>query len=202
MNFIHKKYDLFRWHLYFVLLAGLHLFIFNEQVTAQPFWQPSSGPSGGFVSDIQVNPSDGVLYALVNASPAVLYRSDDTGMNWQRLPEIPASAFALTAAVVHHKVPAARSRFGYFRSRCTLEGRSKAIVSMLAGTQDGLSTESSYALRVLPSGVVRGIRDTLGGDPAGIRRSGAIVVGLVTTTASYARARGRLALHRRGEGAA
>lgn len=102
------------------------------------------------------------------------------------------------AAVVRHKVPATRSTFAYFRSRCVLEGRSKAIVSTLTGTQDGLSTESSYAVKVLPAGVLRGIVDSLRGDPGGIRRSGAIVVGFATTAASYARARARLARGTRG----
>jgi glycosyltransferase involved in cell wall biosynthesis len=97
------------------------------------------------------------------------------------------------AAVVHHKVPASRGRFRYFTSRCWLEGTSKAIISRLVGTEQGLSTETTYTLKVLPSGVLRGIADTVRGDPAGIRRSGAIVVGVGTTTVSYVGARLRLA---------
>lgn len=101
------------------------------------------------------------------------------------------------AAIVHHKVPVSRSLFRYYRSRCTLEGQSKAMVSLLTGTQDGLSAESSYTLRVLPSGVLRGVVDTLHGDLSGIQRSGAIVIGLGTTTLSYVQARIRLAAERR-----
>jgi GT2 family glycosyltransferase len=94
-------------------------------------------------------------------------------------------------AIVHHKVPASRSLFHYFRSRCYLEGQSKAIISRLLGAQDGLSAESSYTLKVLPLGVLRGIGETLRGDKSGVQRSGAIVVGLVTTVVSYLQARFR-----------
>jgi len=95
------------------------------------------------------------------------------------------------AAIVHHKVPASRSQFRYFRARCSLEGQSKAIISRLLGTQDGLSAESSYTLKVLPLGVLRGIGEALRGDLSGLQRSGAIVIGLTTTMVSYLQARFR-----------
>jgi hypothetical protein len=87
--------------------------------------------------------------------------------------------------------------FRYYRSRCSLEGQSKAMVSKLVGMQDGLSAESNYTLKVLPSGVLRGLGDSLRGDFGGIQRSCAIVIGLGTTTASYLQARVRLAIERR-----
>jgi GT2 family glycosyltransferase len=98
------------------------------------------------------------------------------------------------AAVVRHTVPSSRGAFGYFRWRCALEGRSKAVVSELAGARDGLSTESRYVRSVLPAAVVRGVAGSLRGDPDGLRRAGAIVVGLATTTATYGAARLRAAL--------
>lgn len=90
------------------------------------------------------------------------------------------------AASVRHHVSAARSTWRYFRTRCYFEGGSKAVVAWLAGAQDGLDSERSYTLRVLPAGVLRGLADTLlGRDRAGIARSGAIVAGLAITTAGY-----------------
>lgn len=100
------------------------------------------------------------------------------------------------AAVVRHRVPGARSRFRYFMSRCVLEGRSKAIVSRLVGTQDGLSAESAYTFRILPTGVVHGVADAAHGDLAGLGRAGAIVAGLGATAGSYMSERVRLALTR------
>lgn len=44
-------------------------------------------------------------------------------------------------AVIHHKVPAARERFGYFRTRVYAEGLSKALVARSVGPQKGLESE-------------------------------------------------------------
>jgi hypothetical protein len=82
-------------------------------------------------------------------------------------------------------VPAARARWGYFRSRCYNEGRSKALVARLVGAHDGLATERSYTLRTLPQGVAGGLADALGGDGAGLLRAGAIIAGLLITAAGY-----------------
>jgi hypothetical protein len=88
-------------------------------------------------------------------------------------------------ARVLHRVPAGRARWGYFRSRCYNEGRSKALVARLVGSRDGLATERSYTLRTLPQGAARGLADTLRGDSAGLLRAGAIVSGLLITVAGY-----------------
>jgi glycosyltransferase involved in cell wall biosynthesis len=90
-------------------------------------------------------------------------------------------------ASVHHRVPASRGTFNYFRRRCYAEGLSKAIVSHLVGEADKLSSEWGYTLKTLPLGVLRGVLDTIKGDPNGIRRSAAIVAGLGFTTAGYIR---------------
>jgi hypothetical protein len=92
-------------------------------------------------------------------------------------------------ATVEHRVPANRANWRYFRSRCYFEGRSKALVSALQGSQKALSAERAYTLKTLPGGVLRGLRDTLRGDPAGLGRALAIVAGLAITTAGYAAAR-------------
>jgi len=89
-------------------------------------------------------------------------------------------------ARVGHKVPEARTRWSYFRSRCYSEGLSKALVSRLVGASDGLASERAYTLRTLPAGVARGLGATLSDRSLhGISRAGAIVAGLSVTTAGY-----------------
>ncbi|HEY9440715.1 MAG TPA: glycosyltransferase family 2 protein, partial [Streptomyces sp.] len=82
-------------------------------------------------------------------------------------------------AVIHHKVPAARERFGYFRTRAYAEGLSKALVARSVGPGKGLESERRYTTRVLPAGVVRGVRDALLGRAGGAGRAGAIVTGVL-----------------------
>ncbi len=88
-------------------------------------------------------------------------------------------------AQVHHRVPADRGNWKYFRSRCYFEGISKALVAQKAGTKDGLSTERTYTMKTLPTGVLTGIGDAFKGDFSGLGRSFAIVLGLFMTTWGY-----------------
>lgn len=96
--------------------------------------------------------------------------------------------------VVHHKVPASRGTWGYFRSRCYAEGLSKAAVSALVGSGQALEAERSYTTRTLPRGVVAGLADAARGRRGGPRRAGAIVAGVSITAFGYAL--GRLAPRR------
>ncbi|APY89087.1 glycosyltransferase family 2 protein [Streptomyces alfalfae] len=89
-------------------------------------------------------------------------------------------------AVIHHRVPAARERFRYFRSRTYAEGLSKALVARSVGAAKGLESERRYTTRVLPAGVGRGLRDTVLGRPGGAGRAGAIVAGVLTAAGGYA----------------
>ncbi|MCX5413585.1 glycosyltransferase family 2 protein [Streptomyces sp. NBC_00059] len=89
-------------------------------------------------------------------------------------------------AVIRHKVPAPRERFGYFRTRTYAEGLSKALVSRSVGAARGLESERRYTARVLPAGVLRGLRDGLLGRPGGAGRAGAIVTGVLAAAAGYA----------------
>jgi GT2 family glycosyltransferase len=94
------------------------------------------------------------------------------------------------AARVQHKVTPARTKFSYFRERCYLEGISKAHVVRLAGSQEGLSSERTYTLKVLPLGVLNGLIAPLTKrELSGIGRAGAIVLGLTLTTAGFIRGR-------------
>ncbi|WP_330176558.1 glycosyltransferase [Streptomyces sp. NBC_01498] len=89
-------------------------------------------------------------------------------------------------AVIHHRVPPARTRFGYFRTRAYAEGLSKALVARSVGAGKGLESERRYVTRVLPAGVARGLRDAVRGrERGGAGRAGAIVAGVLTTTAGY-----------------
>ncbi|MFI8326045.1 glycosyltransferase family 2 protein [Streptomyces sp. NPDC085529] len=89
-------------------------------------------------------------------------------------------------AVIHHKVPAVRERFAYFRTRVYAEGLSKALVAQSVGAGKGLESERRYTSRVLPAGVLRGVRDALLGRPGGAGRAGAIVTGVALAAAGYA----------------
>jgi len=89
-------------------------------------------------------------------------------------------------AKVFHQVPANRGRFRRYLSRCFFEGGSKAVVTRLVGTKDGLASERLYTAHILPAAVGRGIVDFASGrDAAGIARAGAVVAGLAATTAGY-----------------
>jgi hypothetical protein len=90
-------------------------------------------------------------------------------------------------ALVRHRVPPKRSRWAYFRARCYSEGISKALVRRFVGAHDALSSERTYAIRTLPSGVVHGFADTIRGDLGGLLRAGAIVGGLAMTTTGFVR---------------
>lgn len=89
-------------------------------------------------------------------------------------------------ARVYHRVPASRATWRHFRSRCYLEGGSKAVVSWLLGSRDALASEWAYTPKTLPRGIAQGLADTLlGHDKAGVARAAAIVVGLTMTTLGY-----------------
>ncbi|MET8571392.1 glycosyltransferase family 2 protein [Streptomyces sp. NPDC004783] len=88
-------------------------------------------------------------------------------------------------AVIHHRVPEPREHFGYFRTRTYAEGLSKALVARSVGAGKGLESERRYATRVLPAGVVRGLRDAVLARPGGAGRAGAIVAGVLTAAGGY-----------------
>ncbi|WP_220203008.1 glycosyltransferase family 2 protein [Reticulibacter mediterranei] len=89
-------------------------------------------------------------------------------------------------ALIYHRIPAQRARWHYFLSRCYAEGISKATITKFVGAKDSLSSERAYTTQMLPRGVCKGITDALlRRDPSGFLRAGAIIAGLVTTTAGY-----------------
>lgn len=87
---------------------------------------------------------------------------------------------------VSHYVPQKRSTWRYFRSRCYAEGISKAVVARFVGTKDSLSSESTYTLRTLPTGVLRNLGFALLKMRFSyVLRAFAIVMGLCITTTGY-----------------
>lgn len=86
---------------------------------------------------------------------------------------------------VYHNVPAIRSNWSYFVRRCFAEGISKALISQYVGTSDGLASERKYTFRVLPSGVIQGIKDAVRGNWSALGRSAAIVIGLTLTVMGF-----------------
>jgi glucosyl-dolichyl phosphate glucuronosyltransferase len=92
----------------------------------------------------------------------------------------------LPDARVMHRVPASRSNWRYFLARCYAEGMSKALVTHFVGARDGLQSERTHMLRVLPQGVWRGLSNGLRRkELGGFLRAFAIIVGLGATTAGY-----------------
>jgi glucosyl-dolichyl phosphate glucuronosyltransferase len=87
--------------------------------------------------------------------------------------------------LVDHVVPPPRGRLRYFAARCAAEGRSKALISRLVGSEAGLASERSYVSRTLPAGILRGLREALRGDVSGVARTATLAAGLAITTAGY-----------------
>lgn len=81
------------------------------------------------------------------------------------------------AGAAGHRVPAERATLRYFAYRCFHEGWGKAALAALNGMAESVSSERRYTRRVLPTALVRGLRETVRGDAYGSLRSFAIVAG-------------------------
>jgi glycosyltransferase involved in cell wall biosynthesis len=112
---------------------------------------------------------------------------EETELCIRALQSMPGAAILYEPrARVHHRVTPERTRWRYFHSRCYSEGLSKAAVAAHAGKGDGLSSERRYALRTLPSGLLRSAAEALRDrDLAGVVRGLAIITGLLVTTVGY-----------------
>jgi glucosyl-dolichyl phosphate glucuronosyltransferase len=87
---------------------------------------------------------------------------------------------------VAHWIPRQRATFRYFARRCFHEGQGKAALAALDGARESTAAERSYTCRILPHGVLRGLKDAARGDPWGAARAAAIAAGLATTAAGFA----------------
>jgi glucosyl-dolichyl phosphate glucuronosyltransferase len=92
-------------------------------------------------------------------------------------------------ARISHKVPLERESFRYFLTRCRNEGRGKGALTAIAGSRRGLSSERSYALKIISTGVTmriaRGLRSR---DSSPFAQAAVLVIGLAVTTAGFAEA--------------
>ncbi len=86
----------------------------------------------------------------------------------QRWPE--AEILYDPAAAVDHVVPGTRGRVRYFVDRCRAEGRSKAVLTGMVGSDDGLSSERDYVRKTLPLGFLRDLGAAVGTPPASAAR--------------------------------
>jgi GT2 family glycosyltransferase len=136
----------------------------------------------------------GFALKLGRTGESPLGNNEDTELSIRVRRSIRGSALLYDPdARVRHRVPQARSTWGYYRRRCVAEGLAKAALSRMCGTEEGLSSEWAYVVRALPLGVLRGLRDTLTGDVSGSMRSLAICIGLLATTFGYATGRAQRA---------
>jgi GT2 family glycosyltransferase len=90
-------------------------------------------------------------------------------------------------AEIHHQVPADRQKIGYLLSRCTSEGRSKAILRAINGGRSNhpLAREASYLIRTVPNGMVSNIGQFLHGDRWGLIRAILLGTAVTNTMVSY-----------------
>ena len=89
-------------------------------------------------------------------------------------------------ASVGHWIPRQRTTVRYFARRCFHEGLGKAALAALDGARESTAAERSYTYRVLPHGVLLGLRDAARGDVWGAARAAAIALGFATTAAGFA----------------
>jgi GT2 family glycosyltransferase len=89
------------------------------------------------------------------------------------------------AAVVWHRVPAARTTWKYFRSRCVAEGRSKARVARSVGRVDALARERDHVRRALPRAMAGDLAAAVAGDAGGLCRAATVVAGTLLTGFGY-----------------
>jgi len=87
------------------------------------------------------------------------------------------SVVAAPRAVVWHHVPASRGTWRYYHRRCHAEGRTKAVLTLLRGSRDGLSSETRYLVRTVPAAFLSYLGKALRGDATGWGAAAATVSG-------------------------
>ena len=90
-------------------------------------------------------------------------------------------------AIVHHRVPPSRCTWKYFSSRCWAEGVSKAAVSSLVGSGDGLKAERAHVARALPREVAEALFKAREGHTSEFNRAFHTVAGALWAGAGLVR---------------
>ena len=75
------------------------------------------------------------------------------------------------AAVASHRIPQEYTTLRFILARCFTQGKGKANLATMNGVGRSISTEKWYVRRVLPYGIMRGLRESVHGDTFGICRS-------------------------------
>jgi glycosyltransferase involved in cell wall biosynthesis len=90
------------------------------------------------------------------------------------------------SARVGHNVPPNRSTLRFFLQRCFNEGQGKADIAVLLGRNVGLKDERRHAVKTLPDGIRRELRQAIvGGEFAAAQRASAIGAGLGAAGLGY-----------------
>ncbi|GLV59233.1 hypothetical protein KDH_60600 [Dictyobacter sp. S3.2.2.5] len=112
---------------------------------------------------------------------------DETELCIRARQMLPGSIFLhQPQANVFHHVPAKRTTWKYFCSRCYAEGVSKAMITRMTRGNSSLTPERTYVFRTLPLGILRGLADgLLHYDFTGWARAIAIITGLFTVVVAY-----------------
>ena len=113
-------------------------------------------------------------------------RPEDTDLCLRAAAAWPSGAWVYEpAGIAGHRVPLRRTTVGFFLRRCLNEGSGKAALAALNGATESTSAERHYIRRVLPGGIVRGLKDTARGDVSGALRSIAIGAGVSLAVAGF-----------------
>ena len=128
---------------------------------------------------------------------------DETELAIRLVASRPGSAvFYVPAAAVDHHVGQERLKVGYFLRRCWHEGISKATVVRLAGASAGLERERRHVAVVIPTALLRDLRNLATGDPGAFMRITVMLGGLATAVAGYLNGRARPAGRRQARSSA
>ena len=100
-------------------------------------------------------------------------------------------------AVVRHFVPASRTTWHYFWRRCYFVNRGKVEAFVNMQNAGHLGAEVAFVIRTVTTGVPAEIRQMARGDPSGLARAGAMLIGITLAGAGHVSGKWRLHRSRR-----
>lgn len=138
---------------------------------------------GAMLAKREVFDAIGGMTGALGRSGKSLISCEDTEMCIRARAAFPGHEFLIVPnAEVFHKVPADRLTWHYYLRRCFAEGKSKGYLRQIINRSGTLDTERSYVLRILSTGVLRGVRR---GGRNGFGNATAILVGLGAAACGY-----------------